>query len=63
MASHWDHGAVRRLIRALGFSIDGLRATWRSERVFRVDVVVFSVFAPLALWVGHSGFERAAAGW
>jgi diacylglycerol kinase (ATP) len=52
-------GAVRRVIRALGFSIDGLKAAWQSEWAFRVDVLVFLVFAPLALWVGHSGVERA----
>lgn len=52
-------GAVRRLIRAFGFSIDGLKATWRTEWAFRVDVVVFFAFAPLALWLGRSGVERA----
>lgn len=51
-------GAVRRVIRALGFSLDGLKATWRSEWAFRVDVVVFLLFAPLALWMGRSGAER-----
>jgi diacylglycerol kinase (ATP) len=52
-------GALRRLIRALGFSFDGLKATWRSEWAFRVDVAVFVLFAPLALWLGHGGVERA----
>lgn len=52
-------GAAKRLIRALGFSINGLNATWRSEWAFRVDVVVFVAFAPLALWLGHTGVERA----
>lgn len=52
-------GAVRRLVRALGFSIAGLSAAWRSEWAFRVDVVMFLAFAPLALWLGHTGVERA----
>jgi diacylglycerol kinase (ATP) len=52
-------GAVRRLIRALGFSLDGLKVTWRSEWAFRADVLMFVVCAPLALWVGHDGVERA----
>ncbi len=52
-------GAVRRVIRALGFSLDGLMATWRSEWAFRVDVLVFLVFAPLAAWLGRTGVERA----
>lgn len=52
-------GVVRRLIRALGFSLDGLKATWRSEWAFRIDVLMFVVFAPLALWIGNDGVERA----
>lgn len=52
-------GAVPRLIRALGFSVAGLKAAWRSEWAFRVDVVAFLLFAPLALWLGRSGVERA----
>lgn len=52
-------GAVRRVIRALGFSIDGLKATWRSEWAFRVDVVMFVALAPAALWLGRTGAERA----
>jgi diacylglycerol kinase (ATP) len=52
--------APQRLLRALGFSWAGLKAAWRSEWAFRVDVVVFLGGAPLALWVGQSGIERAA---
>lgn len=52
-------GAVRRLIRALGFSVDGLKAAWHSEWAFRVDVAMFVVLAPLSLWLGRSGVERA----
>jgi len=52
-------GAVKRLFRALGFSIHGLRATWHSEWAFRVDVALFVVLAPVALWVGRTGGERA----
>ncbi len=51
--------APQRLFRALGFSWSGLKAAWRSEWAFRVDVVVFLVAAPLGLWVGHTGIERA----
>ncbi len=52
-------GPVRRLIRALGFSLDGLKAAWRSEWAFRADVVLCVVLAPLAVWVGSNGVERA----
>jgi diacylglycerol kinase (ATP) len=52
-------GPVSRLIRALGFSLDGLKAAWRSEWAFRVDVVLCAALAPLAMWVGGNGVERA----
>ena len=51
--------APQQLLRALGFSWAGLKAAWRSEWAFRVDVVVFLVAAPLGLWVGQNGIERA----
>jgi len=49
----------QRLFRALGFSWAGLKAAWASEWAFRVDVVVFLVAAPLGLWLGSNGLERA----
>ena len=52
--------APQRLFRALGFSWAGLKAAWHSEWAFRVDVVVFLVAAPIGLWLGHNGLERAA---
>lgn len=51
--------APQRLFRALGYSWAGLRAAWRSEWAFRADVVVFLVGAPIGLWLGHTGSERA----
>jgi diacylglycerol kinase (ATP) len=51
--------APQRLLRALGFSWEGLKAAWRSEWAFRVDVLVFLVAAPLGLWLGQNGIERA----
>ncbi|HET8759740.1 MAG TPA: diacylglycerol kinase [Nitrospiria bacterium] len=51
--------APQRLLRALGFSWEGLKAAWRSEWAFRADVAVFLVAAPLGLWAGRTGVERA----
>lgn len=52
-------GTVSRLIRALGFSLNGLKAAWRSEWAFRADVVLCAALAPLAMWMGGNGVERA----
>lgn len=49
----------RRLANALRFSLAGLRACYRHEEAFRVEVLLALVLAPCALWLGESGLERA----
>ena len=56
----------RRLLRgptqvwaALRWSMQGLAACWRHESSFRLEVVLFLLFAPLGLYLGSSGMERA----
>ena len=48
-----------RLWNALGYSRDGLGAAWRNEAAFREEVLLAAVTIPLALYLGHSGVERA----
>lgn len=50
---------IRRLLRAIGYSLAGFRATWRSEASFRQEVLAFIIIAPLGLWLGRTGVERA----
>lgn len=50
---------LRRLINATRYSADGLRAAFRHEDAFRQEVVASLLLVPLALWLGHSGVERA----
>ncbi|QSA96863.1 diacylglycerol kinase [Methylococcus sp. EFPC2] len=40
-------------------SIKGFRATWENEEAFRQEVYLLIVAAPLALWLGGSGIEKA----
>jgi len=49
----------RRLAAALGYSLQGLRAAWRSEASFRDEVVLSAVVLPLAVLLGDTGVERA----
>lgn len=56
--SHWPRGP-RGVWRALRFSLRGLAATWRCESSFRLEVSLFVVLAPLSLWLGRNGVERA----
>ncbi|MBI3607057.1 MAG: diacylglycerol kinase [Nitrospirae bacterium] len=49
---------MTRLIKATGYSLNGLLAAWRDEWAFRVEVVTFVLLAPLAVWLGRTGVER-----
>jgi diacylglycerol kinase (ATP) len=48
-----------RIVRALGFSLQGLGAVWRHEAAFRQEVLVAVLLVPLGLWLGTNGVERA----
>jgi diacylglycerol kinase (ATP) len=49
----------RQILLALRYSLKGLAAAYRYEASFRLELQLFVVFAPLALWVGQTGLERA----
>lgn len=48
-----------RIARAAGHSIAGLKAALLGEAAFKQEVVLFIVLAPLAIWLGQDGVERA----
>jgi len=50
---------VGRIVRAGSYSMSGLRAALKKEAAFRQEVVLFVVLAPLGLWLGRTGIERA----
>ncbi len=50
---------IARLINALGYSRDGLGAAWKNEAAFREEVMLAIVAIPLALFLGHTGVDRA----
>ncbi|MCS3902072.1 diacylglycerol kinase (ATP) [Methylohalomonas lacus] len=50
---------LKRLWRALHYSLQGLRAACRHEPAFREEVLLSVVIIPLALYLGDSGVERA----
>lgn len=62
MADSIDSHAPRtpfRVWHATQWSLQGLAATWRLESSFRLEVYLFAVLAPLGLWLGDTGVERA----
>ena len=48
----------RQVIKALGYSAQGLRAAFRFESSFRLEVYLFVILAPLALYLGADAIER-----
>lgn len=48
-----------RILKATVWSLQGLRAAWLHESSFRLEVYLLIVLAPLALWLGDNGLERA----
>jgi diacylglycerol kinase (ATP) len=50
---------IKRLVNALGWSMKGLRATFKHEEAFRQEVYLLIVLAPLGFWLGNDGVERA----
>ena len=50
---------LRRIVRAAGYSVAGLKAAWRGESAFRQELALCVVLAPLGLWLGRNGVERA----
>ncbi len=49
---------LTRILRALGYSLQGLGAAWRHEAAFRQEVALAVILMPLGLWLGHNANER-----
>lgn len=58
MAKHISNLFERRIVRSLGFSLQGLRATFREEEAFRVEVVLGILLLPLGLYLGDTSVEK-----
>lgn len=50
---------VARIYAAFFNSLKGFKATWAHEEAFRQEVLLCAVGAPLGLWLGQSGVEKA----
>jgi diacylglycerol kinase (ATP) len=49
---------IKRLINACFFSAAGYKATWQHEEAFRLEVMLFVVTTPLAIWLGQTTVEK-----
>ena len=58
MAKNTSNIFHRRVVRSCGYSLQGLRATFREEEAFRVEVMLALLLIPLGLFLGESGVEK-----
>jgi len=59
MATDPNNTGIRRIIKAAGYSLQGLAAAFRHETAFKQEVGLTVVLLPLAMWLGQSGLEQA----
>ena len=57
MQALWN--VLLRLPRATLHSCHGLRDAIKDEAAFRIELIAVIILAPLALWLGENGVERA----
>ncbi len=50
---------LERLIKATGFSWQGLKAAFKNEAAFRQEIYLSIILIPLGIWLGETGMERA----
>jgi len=50
---------IKRILRATGFSIQGLAAAWKHEAAFRQETVLLIILVPVAFWLGETVLIQA----
>jgi len=56
---HKGKTGLRRVLNATHYSLAGLAAAARHEDAFRQELILVVLLAPVALWLGNTGVERA----
>ncbi|MEW6647969.1 MAG: diacylglycerol kinase [Pseudomonadota bacterium] len=54
-----DHKGLSHVVKAFGYSVQGLKAAVQYEEAFRLELLALLVMLPAALWLGGNGVERA----
>lgn len=58
MSSQGSTG-LERLLKAFGFSMQGLTSAFRSEAAFRQEIFLSLILVPLGFYLGETGTEMA----
>lgn len=56
---HKGRTGIDRVLRAAGYSVDGLRAAYRGESAFRQEFWLATLLLPLAFWLGRDWIQVA----
>ncbi|MDA0225600.1 MAG: diacylglycerol kinase [Proteobacteria bacterium] len=56
---HKGKTGLQRLVNATRYSLSGLTEAARNEDAFRQELVLVALLAPVGLWLGADGVERA----
>lgn len=56
---HKGRTGLDRIVRATGYSIDGLASAYRGESAFRQEAWLAALLLPLAFWIGRGWVEVA----
>lgn len=56
---HKGRTGLERIVRATGYSLEGLQAAYRGESAFRQEFWLAAVMLPAAFWLGRSWVEVA----
>ena len=54
-----NSGGLSRLIKATIYSWQGLKAAYKNEPAFRLEILLSIFLVPAGLWLGETGIERA----
>ena len=54
-----NNTGLKRVIRAAGYSLNGLKEALLHEAAFRQELALLMILTPIAIWLGHNGMERA----
>lgn len=50
---------LKRIVKAAGYSMAGLKAAFVNEAAFRQELALCAVMIPAGVWLGQTGVERA----
>ena len=56
---HKGRTGIERIVRATGYSIEGLATAYRGESAFRQETWLAVLMLPLSIWLGRSWIEVA----